>query len=429
MKDRLVTLAGALFALYVLMVLMIPPASLEQTKISLPTSIDDGEYGYLGLKRWLEQSRVPVKALRRRYHSLGDIANQSLSGNLLIITLPQKLPARDKEINVLKQWIKAGNSVLILNAQTHSPAWSNSLKPYSADSFLGKLGFYLSWEVPASTKEVEEDAESVDEDENADDAPIKPADILLTPASSHPAVYGVRKIYASAVDVEREKKELEVNEDHRSTLVLLKNAQSGNPYLWLGRLGKGRVWLSQHGDLFGNISLGKKDNARLLDNIINLSLSAKGMVIFDDMHHGNSELYDPDAFFSDSRLHNSIWFIFAFWLLYVVGYNNRLAPLQNKVTTHRNIDFVKAIGGFIARHIDKKQSTDLMFAHFFNSVRQHHRMPANGLPVWDLIKRSSGISQNEHDQLKQLYNNRFSSSRQDLVKLHNLLLGIRSALI
>lgn len=432
MKDRIISLVGALIALYILIVLMVPPTKLDESKISLPTSIDDGVHGYLGLKRWLIHGGVSTKVLRRRYTFLSDTAPDSLQGNLLVITLPHTLAARDKEIRDLKNWLEIGNHALILIAQSHEPGWIQGLGKYKANNLIRKLGFSLLWKSPADNKDTQDSSDTGSADKMSP-VPKKKGptteDILLSPVSSHPVLYGVRNVYAPAVTEKDERTQLKLDGRHRSSMKLLENPRTGNPYFWLARLGRGRIWIAQHGDLFGNVSLGKKDNARLLDNILDLSLSKRGAVIFDDMHHGNSALYDPEAFFSDSRLHNTLWFVFAFWLIYVVGYNNRLAPLRQNPVVYRNIDFVDAVGNLIARNIDKDHSMDLMFTHFFNSVRQQYRLPTNGAPVWNLIDKVAGVNSRDLKLLKESYNTRFSKKSKDLVKIHNLLLRVRSALI
>ena len=118
MKDRLVTLAGALLALLTVGVLLFPSTGGPNAESSSPTTADRGHYGLAGLKRWLSEENIPSVSFRKRYDSLlGDPA-LSDTGNLLILSLPQKLPARERELNDLYNWLAAGNSVLVLSAMS-----------------------------------------------------------------------------------------------------------------------------------------------------------------------------------------------------------------------------------------------------------------------------------------------------------------------
>ena len=48
MKDRLITLLGAIIAFYILFRLLVPQVNFEQKNISFPTSEDRGKYGLAG---------------------------------------------------------------------------------------------------------------------------------------------------------------------------------------------------------------------------------------------------------------------------------------------------------------------------------------------------------------------------------------------
>ena len=92
-------------------------------------------------------------------------------------------------------------------------------------------------------------------------------------------------------------------EKFRSSLVLLEDPLTKFPVFWQVRIGDGIGWISGYAELFSNAALGGGDNARLLANIVAGSLGLDGRVIFDDMHQGLTEVYDPKAFFGDARLH------------------------------------------------------------------------------------------------------------------------------
>ncbi|HUL81986.1 MAG TPA: DUF4350 domain-containing protein, partial [Gammaproteobacteria bacterium] len=86
MKDRLVTLLGALLALAVVYALFFQrPGAPPVTK---PLSIEAGRNGYLALRNWLEAEHVKVVSLRDRYPKLLTDTTLADSGNVLIVTMP-----------------------------------------------------------------------------------------------------------------------------------------------------------------------------------------------------------------------------------------------------------------------------------------------------------------------------------------------------
>jgi hypothetical protein len=53
-------------------------------------------------------------------------------------------------------------------------------------------------------------------------------------------------------------------------------------------------------------------------------------------------------------LYQTLGFIVLFWLLYVLGYSNRLAPVRISSIKPSAKDFIDAMAGFFARKLDKK---------------------------------------------------------------------------
>jgi hypothetical protein len=155
----------------------------------------------------------------------------------------------------------------------------------------------------------------------------------------------------------------------RLTDPLLNDRDSGKPVLWRLRIGKGHAWVFSHAEVFGNASLGQRDNARLLANLLSLSLGEKGAVIFDDMHQGLSSLYDEAAFFRDPRLHNTLWFALGLWLLWVMGHGNRIGPVVERARpAAAAVDLVRAVGGFFARRLDERTAARRLLDQFLAEV-------------------------------------------------------------
>jgi hypothetical protein len=219
---------------------------------------------------------------------------------------------------------------------------------------------------------------------------------------------------------------LESKEKFRTSLVLLEDPLTRSPAFWQVRIGEGSGWISGYADLFGNAALGAGDNARLLANIVAGSLGADGWVIFDDMHQGLTEVYDPSAFFSDARLHATLWFIVGFWLIYIVGRSNRVAPLIRPPELPRAVDFVRAVGGLFARRLAGREVALGLLRHFFAEVRGAGA-GADAID-WELLARYPRVPRNRIDELRAMHAGLAQGRTPDLVRLNNLINSIRKHL-
>ncbi|MDH5648160.1 MAG: DUF4350 domain-containing protein [Gammaproteobacteria bacterium] len=439
MKDRLIALGGALFALYVVILILVPGSPVDDSGQSVPTSIDDGNYGLLGLYKWLENAGIPVYRLRRRYSYLGENEQIPPNGNMMIMVLPQSTPAQENELDQLEEWVRAGNNLLVLVEK--SDASVMRLRRYSdSNKVLRRFGFSLD----ALLQEEEEDqseegkpAEGSPADRNNQDrrreVSLREVDKVITvqllPGASFPLLKGVKTVSVDSSLYFDAQWQLEPEAIYRSSLSLLKEQESGETALWEIRHADSRVWISRYAHMFGNAQLGRSGNARLAANMVMSSLTGKGVVIFDDMHQGYSELYDPKAFFGDSRLHNTIWFILAFWLFYVVGYSNRLAPPIREIERHRAIDYIHAVANLFARRLGSDATAKLLFSHFFDAIRMQYSLPTNGKPVWDILETRARVEKKDVGRLKICYEQLGSKNKQDLTKLTNLMQKIRSKLV
>ena len=437
MKDRLTTLFGALVALVVVIILLSPPPQPPAEPVSLPTSTNSGRYGLLGLKRWLDESGVANMSLQSRYNNLFSDTAIAASGNLLITSAPATAPAREQELEFLFFWLSQGNDILLLSAHSDTPPWALAMPLNDDSSVLAQLGFQLltedadeppSEEEPSPTSEENQTsfAEELRDLSAQIDNPYQ--SITLTSLSWHPLVNQVGTVSARLHEASRPPTRLQGFDWPRSAMVILRDTE-GQAAMWEARVGEGRLWVSRFADLFGNVSLGEQDNARLIANIIRSSLKPGGQVIFDDMHFGISNLYDPEAFFGDSRLHNTLWFIFGFWLLYVVGYGNRFMPLSQKPQAVQSVDFTYAVGGYFARRLTQQSAAMALFQHFFNDMRAYYKQPLNGEPVWDLLQHNPRIAPKAITRLQALYNALNRKKRFNLIKLRNQLLTVRKQII
>ena len=421
MRERLVTLLGALAAAYLVFVLLVGPREPDAAPDSMPTTTDRGERGLQGLRSWIESSGIRVKSLRSRYDRLPADAGLPERGNLMILTLPQTVPARELEIDALKDWVERGNAVLVLDgsievfAQPEARRWQPS-------GVLAALGFSLEF---ADTKgDQEDDSGDAAAAQLQLDKDGRPSPRALILRGRHPVLQGMREVQVRTRSLYPVA--LTSKEKFRTALVLLDDPLTGSPAFWQVRVGEGTGWISGYADLFGNAALGASDNARLLANIVARSLGPDGRVIFDDMHQGLTEVYDPNAFFGDARLHATLWFIVGFWLIYVVGRSNRIAPLIQRPELPRAVDFVRAVGGLFARRLSGHEVALGLLRHFFAELRGV-RAAADGID-WELLARYPRVPSSQIDELRAMHSGLARGRTPDLVRLNNLINNIRKHL-
>lgn len=432
MKDRLLTLALALGALVAFYVVMAPKPSVPQERPTRPVSTEAGPNGYLGLVRWLEAERVPVLSLRQRFGQLHEVPGlESKTGNLLISTAPHVYPMRDSEFAPLRGWIQRGNTLLVVAGLSDTPDWS--MEEAGDEQFLEHLQTLTRMNF--ATTDSDDDADKDDEDKAAEDnaralidASTKldpPQRFVMEPAGVHPLLEGVTKV-STLSDYPTAKWQGWFSDT--GGLELAHDPESGAPVLWLLPAGQGQIIVSAYGSILTNRLLGDDDNARLVANIVRWSLRDGGKVIIDDAHQGLVAFYDPEAFFSDTRLHVTLWWLLGLWLLFVIG-SQRLRPVQSSWSPVDLTSFVRATGGFMARVMRPAAAGQQMFANFFNDARKRIGQPPDGSPVWDWLRGQPVVSSEDIDKLQTLHAKVQEGQRVDLSQLHNLLVRLRAALI
>lgn len=433
MKDRLVTIGGGLLAFAMVLVLLVPVDRDESEGVSRPLSADRGAHGLQGMRRWLERGGVSTMVLGRRYTALASDLELSPVGNLLVVSLPQHTPSRSEERDALNAWLAQGNSALVLIAAGNVPLWAIHADSLSTGRALESLGFELDRraeeESGASDKRQQESEQDRSEESwlaQAREGFIGEA-IALGPRSAHPLTAGVSGIATRSMGERDRGWYLSGVEDGRVVLPLL-IAPDGGGALWEARIGVGRLWLSRYSDLFANGTLGEADNGRLLANLVRSSLGPNGVVIFDDMHQGTTDLYDARAFFADPRLINTLVFLVGFWLLYLVGRSRRLAPAREPATRYYAADLARAMAGFFVRRLSAATVQRQMFEFFFDDIRSRYGLPTNGQPVWSILSGSSRISSDDLRELRAHYE-RTAARKPDLVSLARLLQRTRESLL
>lgn len=425
MKERLITLLGGLFALYIVVALLTPPSQPDYR--SFPLTIDRDKHGLALLYEWLDKNKIPLHALRERYDDLFSQATLPDTGNLMIVSLPLKIDAQKKEIASLRQWVAEGNTLLLLVAHSDFPQWAPQQYRkllFSNYPLLNAFGFNIRYTQP-----------EVDPNNTDDIVALNKALASLEPDEGRLQVAGLndpalKSILVRHYDLPTITWTLQARETARASRVLL--TESVNPAsaaMWQVRIGEGNLLVSRYADLFSNTWLAQGDHARLFADLLQQHRSNDGYVVFDDMHQGLTDLYDPDAFYSDPRLHNTLWFLFAIWLLYLIGRSNRLAPPPTTTPQKHAADFIRAVGGLFARRLSNATTALGLLEAFFNEVRQQYAMPMNNQPVWALLNEAPRVNNEAVTQLQTAYNQAQQNKKQNLVTLHNQLRDIRKSLL
>jgi hypothetical protein len=432
MKERLITLLTALAALALVIFLLSPRSHDAQKSLSLPTSEDRGPDGLKGLFTWLQREGLNVVSFRKRYSDLSKDQALPASGNVLIASMPVSREIRETEWPALSDWLEQGNTLIILGAVYQHPAWATG-----EDCFCDVKDFLLryDWTLDsADRKDQQKDAEDDDSEAaektlqstlSALQASLKdavPQDSQLLAQSSHPLLQGVKTLHTQTrAELVKQPWTLTSSEAENLSLRLLHLKDSDLTAAWLMNAGAGRIVLLLTPDLFSNSRLGQADNARFISNLLQQSLAPKGRLLFDDYHFGLSELYDPEHFFKDPRLHKSLWCLGLFWLLYVAGYTTRLAPVRQVGAQLSTQDFINVTTEFFARRLSKPLLAEALVKHLLADIHARRGMRSEA-EVWHWLEQHSRVT-NQHIQLLKLA---LAKQRHSLLHLSNTITYIRT---
>jgi uncharacterized protein DUF4350 len=398
--------AGALALFYVL---FFPKPRADSDQIARPLSSESRPEGYLAMWRWLEEAHIRTVSLRYRYDRLPSVLLKP-TGNLLLVTLPQWVPARAPELEKLESWVARGNTLLVMAAIHDTPPWSLDADPLLKDKLERLTGLHL--ETPRSGK-----------------AGLKAllADRLdLVPRGEHPLLAGVRHITAASTLPLRNAR---LNEpDETIPFELATRADSGEPALWLLRRGAGQILLSSVASPFSNGAVTLTDNARFLANIIAWCCGPGATVVFDDGHQGATAYYDGRAFFADPRLHHTLGWLVLIWLILVLG----LLPLRAVARSWQPVDegaYVEASARYFSNVVSPNEVGQRLIESFLRRLGTGiGTAPAHESDLWNLFDQDSRVSNTQRGALHRLYEHACAGKRVDLVRLQNLLAQLRENL-
>ncbi|MGB6605467.1 MAG: DUF4350 domain-containing protein, partial [Steroidobacteraceae bacterium] len=350
MRERLITLALALGALLVFITLFIHTGQLGGPQVQLPTTIERGANGFAGALGWLEQEDIAALSLRERFDTLAHRRDLLPVGNLLIVSLPVKTPFSGAELKALDDWLRDGNTLLVLAAIDDKPDWARGGVFWTDLQDLTGLSYEAVRvaQAGAATRPKREDLVALMS--SASRRLATPERTTLIPNRPHPYLEGVTQATAWsdypwrmfpwqvwAVKVPRD----------GFVLTLARQRETGEGVLWTRPNGSGTVIVSGFASLFSNRALREPDNARLFANIVAATLDPRGAVLFDDEHQGLGVAYDPAKFYRDPRLYQTLGVLLLVWLVWVLG-GTRLRLPAHRASAPREAQLVQATGAFLA---------------------------------------------------------------------------------
>ncbi|HLJ39022.1 MAG TPA: DUF4350 domain-containing protein [Steroidobacteraceae bacterium] len=418
MRERLTTLALACASLLLFLMLFVHAEGPPAEDASVPTTADRQGNGLRGASAWLEEEGVRTRAVRERFSVLRRMRDLPPKGNLLIVTLPGTVPFANDEAVALDDWLRQGNTLLLLAALADRPRWAQDPGTIKSDVRL-LTGFEIERlrRPRASSATTGQGAANALAEETR--GLSRPRRETLLPNRAHRYFDDVRSV-AGFSDYLPLHWKLKSPRD-ALPLCLAHIAPSADCGLSLLPDGAGSILLSAFGTLLSNRALGEAGNARLFANLVRGTLGSDGVVLFDDEHRGLSDAYDPDKFWRDRRLYLTFAILAAVWLIWVVG-GTRLAAPAAAAPAQGEADLVRTTGSFLARVLRPSAAARRMFEHFFARLRRtlRERTP-DPSPCWEWLEHNPRVPQADVAQLRAWYADAWSGRGVPLVRLHNLI--------
>jgi hypothetical protein len=436
MKERLITLLLALAALAIVIFLLSPHNPNGQKPVSLPTSQDRGADGLKGMFTWLQREQVKVISFRKRLTQLRYQPAMPKRGNVLLMNLPAPRKFKDAEWSALSGWLEQGNSLIILGAVYHHPAWASAEECLSdVKHFLRRFDWKLTGgdeeddkKKPINNEKPKSDPKTFQQTISEFEANVKallaePRQLL--PQSQHALFQKVQHLETQITpNLLEQPWTLTSNANNHLALRLLKVSGTESVAAWQMQAGAGQIVLLLTPDVFSNSQLNHADNAVWLGNLLKQTLAPDGQLLFDDFHFGLSDLYDPEHFFSDSRLHQTLACIAVLWLFYLIGYTTRLAPVRSPTPKLSARDFIEVTAEFFARRLPKRLLAEALVNHLLADIARLRRLSGDA-EAWHWLE--------QHSQIKprQLHLLKLAQAKQplSLILLTNTIIDIRTALL
>jgi hypothetical protein len=348
--------------------------------------------------------------------------------------LPVETPFATEELRRLENWVRVGNTLLVMAALDDEPDWAFAVgRPVAGDLSVltgleveaarpggGVLGARPGSDAPGAGQAVRTDASaSGDVGERivaAARAFAQPKATALVPNGVNAYLAGVGTVVGLS-DYPAQTWAMKVPYDG-FVLSLAHERATGMGALWVRTVGGGRIMVSGLGSLFTNRSLGLADNARFLADVVGVTVAPKGAVLFDDLHQGLSTAYDPAKLYSDARLYATVGILALVWLCWVLGSTQLRIP-RSKVVAPREAELVQVTGGFLARVLTSDAGALGLFEHFFRRVGRD-----GGVPHWEHLEGHPAVEMADVRQLQRWHADAKAARAVPLVPLHNLIVKI-----
>jgi hypothetical protein len=424
LKERLVTIGLAAGALFLSYALFFPKPAAESQAPPRPMSREPGPAGYQGAWRWLSGEGVPLAAWRQRFDQLSSDPSLQPSGNLLLTTLPHKLPVHPDEATQLDEWISRGNTLVVAAALDDTPAWAlaGGGRLVKDAGRLSRLKFDVA--DPAAEKDGEKNSEKAGPARAlrlALDRLTQPREIVLTPRGDHPLMQGLHSLRVLSDFPASRWRAAPMD---ASGILQVADLEGGGGAIWIKRQGEGQIVTLAVAGLFSNRDIGTVDNAKFLSNLVAWSLKDGGVFIFDDAHQGWVSYYDAKAFYADPRLHRTVAWLVLLWLLFILG----VQRLRAHVNSWRPADvtaLVSTSGDFLAATLTPATAANRMLANFFNLIRRRLGAAEDGAPMWEWLSSQATVPLNDVTELRELHRQVQRGARFELPRLQNLLSSLQ----
>ncbi len=421
MNERLVTFGSALGALALFAAVFVQSGSgaPRARDIPLPTTVERRADGYRAALAWLEGEGIHAVSLRERLGTLDERRDLPRGGNLLVVTLPGVTGFTNAELQALDRWLRAGNTLLVAAALADAPDWASLHAGRTPGDLELLTGLVFE---PLPTRE-----------RRAPAAHPSPASewVVLVPNGDHEYFRDVRQAVAASgqTPADRARQSWTMRVPYEGfALELAHERASGAGVLWTRPVGAGRIIVSAVAGLFTNRALAWADNAELFANIIGASVAPHGAVIFDDLRQGLGAVYDPETFYHDPRLYETVGILLALWFAWVLG-STRLRAPEEVSAAPRESDLLHAAGGLLARVLRTDEAARRLFEHFlagerFSRGRIAGGTGANAADRLRSLERHPRVSAMDLERLKRWHADAHAGRRVPLRKVQELIARI-----
>ena len=367
MSERLRTLVYALIALGMLASIMFATPARDDGYRALTTETNVS--GLAALLRWFDAGGTDVRVLDGPWSGLPEGR-----GHVLLAHSPERRAPESDERDDLHDWVRAGNRLVLADFGNEEfvPSRVSSLV------VLGITAPGLRLEDTAVTDPLFAGLDGADSPFAAVPRWARALGGLevreLVPAGPHPLTAGVGRLEVIG-DLHGHRWRQRLDGGAHPWMPLLVDALSGGEVAWVRGFGDGEIVVTLHPSMFANGALGRADNGLLARGLLT---PAPGATLYIDDHHQTSRAAGAGArLLADWRLHATVLALLLLWLLWLLAddgaFERRVRPPLPPL--RRRADLVRAVGGFLSRHMDHAAAAERLMAPLAARLAQRHGVP------------------------------------------------------